>query len=835
MEVDRAAAKAAGYSDEEITKFEAQSAAARAAGYNETEIASYLNAEPPAEVAPPARNPDLEREVDTYFKGKDITPEGLEGLTAKYGLPIGNAADLVAYRKKYGYRKPVFDYKAAPSAMPSVAPDPQSEGVDFGNIVRSGARGALFDFNDEIEAGLRAPFSDLDYRQIKDSINADYDQWATANPGQALAGELTGGVASAFIPGVGLIGNVAKGVKALEGAGNLRKAWELSKAGMKSGAVTGALTGAGASKDMYDILPSTALGTGLGTVAGGIMSPAFAGANKIVRAGYRKATGAAPPTNRGEELGRGQILSAIERGPDDPSNILGEAALRNKYGVPYRLGDLSPELEKLTLATAGKPSVGQRGLIEDTYNRVTGTPSRVASQVRKAFPDANDYFKTEEEVLGNLRNTYSTLGEAAMNAGPVRDPKVMDLIHNPVMSKYWLKAKTMADAKVAAAQGRGEDPTKYKLALEMKPVLDAQGALVGLQPTGRKIPDVRTLDYLRRAMSDDIDSGFSGSSSAGKNAAGITKELREVLDSGLKTVPAYRTYLKAYSDEKSVEKALRLGRDSFGSQRPQEVKAFLDNPNLSAAERRAYGTGVVQHLLQPIENPQKLQNFAENIIGPNSMNATREKLKLVLPPREFDLMDAALSLEAKTFNQNMKLLSGNPEMARVNQALDESIREGVDAPAAILQLIANPTSPTYMARAVAHIARVLNHLPENAKKDKMYTEMARALKTDNVRDIARLLNTAEFERAARTAANEAQILKARTAAALAGKETAAMTQERTPNAPVGQLAPAGIIDGQVDESTPPIDVPLSAPDGVAGSVPDGGIVGLEPEADPIPE
>lgn len=783
MQFNVEAAKKAGYTDAEIADFRSQFDAATKAGYTPDEIDRFLADQSPQAPVP---NPAFEREAVKLLR-KPGGAQAAQNLAEKYGMQIANPNEIAMFQRRYGGSPEAFAYKASPEAIPTL-PTVEDDSFDLGNLARSVAKGATFNFADEVEAALRAPFSDKSYYDIKSEINAAYDKWAKDNWKQALAGEMLGGVATLAVPGVGALGATAKGAEA---AGAVRNAANLAKMGAKYGTGYGAIGGAGASENMNDIVPSTILGGIEGALAGAVASPALSYAGKGVKALYGKVAGRqAPAVDRAEQAAGAQIIRAVNRESSVPE-IEAAALLREKYGVPMALGDLSPELQKLQTKVARTPSEGQTALLEDVSATMRGAPERTKEQLHKAFPDADDYFRTEDVVADRLRKTYDTLGETALNAGQVRDKSIMKLIHNPVMSRYFLKAKQLADTNAAAAEARGEDPAKYLLKMELEPVLDAQGALIGLAPTGRTIPDVRALDYLRRAMSDDIDAGFSGTSSAGKSVASGIKDLRNALVSRMDaTIPAYRDYRAAYAGDKQVQDALRLGRDMFTRQRPQEVSALFKKPQskggFSAAERQAYAAGVMQHLLQPIENPSQLRNFADNIIG---SEATREKLKTVLPKAQYDVLEQSLKLEAENFKSNAKAIAGNPEMARISQEIEQTMADEGVSPHALITLLQNSASPTSWARFGVHLTGLWNKLPHRQARDKMFTAMAQALREKDTGKIVDLLNSAESQEAARIAAASAQQRRAAVTGAVAGDLAEQTMREPTPSAPAIEIAP----------------------------------------------
>ena len=115
-------------------------------------------------------------------------------------------------------------------------------------------------FGEEIEAGVRAPFSDEDYTTIRDRLRAQQAQFGKDYPVTQTGLEVVGGLG---LP-IGVAGTAIKAGKGILGA---------SKAGAIAGAGTGAVTGAGVAPEMADV-PASAAGYGAAGLALGATVPA---------------------------------------------------------------------------------------------------------------------------------------------------------------------------------------------------------------------------------------------------------------------------------------------------------------------------------------------------------------------------------------------------------------------------------------------------------------------------------------------------------------------------------------------------------------------------------
>jgi len=145
------------------------------------------------------------------------------------------------------------------------------------SALRGAAQGASLGFADEATAGVESLFTDKTYTQARDESRAAYEAAKNANPNTYLAGELGGGVATAFIPGLNLAKGASLAKMAAQGAG------------------IGAAAGLGASEadltegELGGALADTAIGAGLGAVA----APVIAAIPKVASLGAKglKGTG----------------------------------------------------------------------------------------------------------------------------------------------------------------------------------------------------------------------------------------------------------------------------------------------------------------------------------------------------------------------------------------------------------------------------------------------------------------------------------------------------------------------------------------------------------------
>jgi len=748
---------------------------------------------PEAPVATPMTDADkrkaYEAEVSAYIKSaaanKSFDASQLQSLASKYGMNVSNVQQIEDFYKKSGMLNPRVAYEDVNIPVAPTKPIVTEMGTagEGANRARAFAKGALFDFADEAEAATRmllsGELSADEYYKIKGQINYDYDKWAKANPGEALGLELGGGLAGTFIPGLGFIG---RGYQAATGIG------KIGSAALRSGLVgasSGVVSGIGAANTMGDI-PTEALEQG---ITGGLVSSLLPGGGRLAMRGkdavLRRLGRAGPTPDRVTVGAAEQINRAL--GDTSPETIAFMMQRGQKYGVPMELGMTTPEMARLTKAVISKPNEGREELVRTLAERQSEAPERFTEQVRAAFPDAQDYFTAQDAVTDRLRKIGEEGYEKSFAFGAVKDPTIQTLLKNPGVAGALKKAKETADIAANNAAARGEDPSKYMLKMEMEPVLDEAGTLVGLRPTGDIVPDVRTLHSIKRVLDEEITALYKAGD--GGRAEKLKDTRDQILDRLDKIVPEYRQARRMYAGDLEVRKALENGRDAMSrSVRPQEVqKAF---GKMSEAEKEAFRTGLMQRIIEPTEDTARSRNFAKEIMA----KGNREKLRTVLPKEQFRVLDAALKREAELFERTSKTLGGSPTtpLAQDLASLDNSIATGdFDT---VVSAVLNPTSPGNLARLGMWLA---SKVPGSKMSEKVYTKLAQALRTSDPQKLRGLLE--EYRQAEAIAARNIKVedvLSGRGAAAVGATAPAAVEDRSL------QMPPSVSIEKPLVEEAP---------------------------------
>jgi hypothetical protein len=727
--------------------------------------AAPADAVPMDDVAPQAPQEDIAgyeaglRDLYQQYseKKRPFAAADIEGLASKYNLQgrISNIPQIQEFFEKYGTLNPSL-VSVAPDAPPPEAVKQDEiigtvpQGGENTQRVRAFGKGVLFDFADELEAGARmvasGQMSSDEYYRLKEQINNDYNAWAKANPGEALALEAAGGIAGTFVPGVGIVGKgfqAATGISKLAGVGARAAA---------TGAASGALSGVGQAKTLGDIPQSLVENAALGAAFSAPVAKVLEYGGRGVNTAAQRLREKYGPGIEVYDAASGQFiripetpLTAADRkaaelltdaaGDTSIQRSIALTALANRQGVPMQLGTSTPRMTALTEKVAGKPSSGQEDLISNLVETRAGTAARagtaerVRDQAEAALPGAKkDYFAEEEAISDRLRSIGDNEYQRAFAVGEVNDPEIMAIINNPspIIRSIWQSVQNTAQI------------AEKELRMAMEPVLDAGGNLVGLAPTANAVPDVEVLDLFKRALDDRIQKGFKGTGSEGKFEADALKTLRNNMVSRLdQLVPEYREARAKYAGDLEVRDALRYGLDIFSRKiRPAELRKKLGD--MSEAEKEAVKTGGLEAMFRNIEGASG-GDLAKKLAGtPEKL----QKLKSIMGPQEAKFFERVMQKESQLYQRTGKITSGSRTavLAEGMDALDAALQKG-NIEEAVNFLMAGPQG------RLAAFGRFVGRMnPRKEFGDQVYTKLSRALsaqKPEELREVFEMLRRSQ--------------------------------------------------------------------------------------------
>ena len=612
----------------------------------------------------------------------------------------------------------------------------------WGNTARAVlGQGLAMGWGDELEAKIRTMSGDETYEEELAMIANSYDPYAEENPGTAIGGEIAGSflptvAAYAAAPFTGgataplAIANTAR-IAAL--ANKARQVFNNPMGrSMITGATSGTVSGAGTADEGnrgYGALQGLTFGLGLGTVlpiltrGGGAVLRAIG--DKMRKSGVRVEEGALR-----------RIYEAVSRNGGTPEDVAEQFMRDQELGVPSRMGNYNSATVNQMDTLASTEAAGdmiEAGLIDIQQD----ASERVVRQTDKVLGGDN-YYDMADELTQNLRTKAKGLYDEAYEFGSVDDQKILNLLeNNPRFKQAYEQAKRIAkneqDADIlAGGDGKAYELIPYEIAME------------GDKVVGALLPDVRTLDYVKRGLDDIIRRGFDGVGLAPAEAAALRKLRNGFVDTldevtEVDGVSAYKTARKMYAGEIEVIDALELGKTKFRSLAPEEIaKKFK---TMSAAEGEAFIIGVNRHLTDLVNNPSNSANYAQRIIGSKN---TRLKLQAMFPDLDdagMALYEAALLREAQLFKEiggtltnsrTAKRLAGQKDLESTDSVLD-AVALGVGTldtslTTMVANLLKGSTSSADMKRRMAEmlmsdnpeqVAAVVDSLIQFGKKSKV--------------------------------------------------------------------------------------------------------------------
>lgn len=647
-------------------------------------------------------------------------------------------------------------------------------------------------WGDEAEAWLRSKLpGSKGYDAELAKINREYAQYSAENPTIAPTLEFAGGVApvaaSYFLPG-GQAAAPATTARAVGALGKLR-AVAASPVGRSAltGLATGAVSGAGSAKPGERVS---------GGVTGGLIGTAVgAGAPVVIRgggAGARWLKDRLAP-NEAEITARaaGKVNKALEQAGLTPKQAEQIVAADRARNIPSTLANVSRPTVGLAETVAQRSGKAPE-IVEDVLEKQRlGARERTYAQSKQGL-GGGSYYDDEQRIIQDLRTKSDPAYKAAYAVGEVDDPMIMEMLQLPQFRSSWATARSIAEADAAAAKvnamrtGQPFNPDDYKLRDIYSIKYDMQtGAPVGVDVTGT-VPDVRTLDYMKRALDAQISAGYRSDNAATLASANAFKDLRNALrDRTKEVVPEYAQALQVYKGDKEILDALQSGMNDFGKMDHEEVIRLVKG--MSPTEMDAFRTGVVRDIYSRIMNTSGNMNAAQRVIGAPEMQAKLQPL--FDSPAKFELFKAALERESQLFQQSNRILGNSATGRRL--AAKEAFEEGPG----VGQVVGDAITGGFwgsLTNAAARFARSATMTDEMAEKT------AKLLMSSDPAEVAAAVKLLEDQAAAAVPK----------AAAVTRKELGLTTGTTAafPSAPIDEGAKPADIEADIGGDQAPVQI-----------------------------
>lgn len=625
-------------------------------------------------------------------------------------------------------------------------------------------QGLAFGFGDEAEAWLRSKLGDEEYEKALTQIRGEYGTFAKESPYLQIGGEILGGaapaVASLFVPG----GQAAApgALTRLFGLGtNLAQRTFGQNLARVTAASTaqGALSGAGTAEE-----GGRGQGAFVGGLTGGVLGATLPVIGQVGGATYRGVRQTlVPSTTKAKEWALDKLRMSLDDA--QPAQITQQVAEDIRMGVPASVANVTPGTVQLAESVVQRGGRAGRELEEVIEKQKEGSVRRVAERLKTSISPEN-YYAKDEALADNLRRNAQGAYETAYSAGEVNDPVINRLLADPKLKAAFDQGRELLDLDRLAEEAlETGDPSKYVI----REIYDPQfGKNIAL-------PDVRTLDYIKRGLDRQITAAFKNDPTLAVSLKKIRDRLVDRID---KVVPEYKAARAQYKGDIEILDALHMGKEDFTKMAPEEVAAFMQRA--SAGERDAFRVGVARRLYDVIASPTQDINAAKRIIGglsrPDAVGTIFES------PAERDFFMEVLKREDQLYRTANKILSGSPTAKRLEMQKALAGEEGLIEGAA-----STFTQGGILNSMLLSAAKLLS----KGVPDSYYEELSKLLKTgdpDDVAAVVELLEDLEKKMAGRKAR-----LGVRQAAYTSGT-VAAMPPAPLPE---GAVAPQDISESEV--------------------------------------
>jgi len=578
-----------------------------------------------------------------------------------------------------------FEVEANGQTYEVEAPDPQSvaaaiskmstpkkpEGLGDGQgILRQFANAASFGFDDEL-AGAASALTGGDYASARDSYRGERDQYADANPIKSFAAGLAGSLAT----GIGGAGKLAA-TKAGQSAVNAyRGATAMGRFGANAGlgAASGAIAGAG-NADEESRLAGAAGGALIGGATGSLVQPIAYGAKRMADVLAKPAMWAKDRITMGPEQQFSRKLSQALSRDGLTTEMAGKRL--NKLGPNAMLSDIGENVRGLGESFALQPGEAKRAANSALMQRAKGQGSRVTKAVMDGLDLGADDLNFDKQIAG----VHEAMREVGKGYAPLVDSvetpmneKLQRLMKGPMMRSALAKARTIVEDDIA--NGEAEEAVLKRLSsIEITPAkTDALGMLTegpGMNLGYETKPTLRVWDYAKRGLDSIINDGTD--SITGK----LSSEARRALVAKNKLLseidlvsPEYKDVRSKYSDQFSLESALKLGRAFFGKD-SEVTTRFLDD--MSDPEKAMFRAGAARAIRDKVLSAGETGDGYKRIFNSPLM---KERIRAIFPDAKSYTKFAREMERESTFSQTKNALLGNSRTAAREALKDDA---GVD-------------------------------------------------------------------------------------------------------------------------------------------------------------
>jgi hypothetical protein len=534
----------------------------------------------------------------------------------------------------------------------------------YGNI-EAGIQGLTFGFGDEFEAVIKTFKNKKPYEQNLAAVQFAKQEYEAEKPYQAMASEIAGSLPVAFAAGKTAVQMAGKIPQVANLLSKIPSSFSTVASTSGAGAAGGALTGAGTAQEGERMA-----GAEKGAVQGAILAP-------VVLAGMK--AGGATTKAVAEKLGIPDLAKTIvEATKDIPivKNITGKTAdffgmsgdamqrkadtkiiqalQRDSLTLPeiktameqIRVSGYKPE----TIMEFGGKATKQLGETVASYpgarvvaenlaeERKSGAGNRILTDFQQAFKVNKDPMEIADDII-KLRNAASKPLYDAAYASPVSigNKTIDNIMLDPAFQSAYARAN-----RIATREGF---------------------PLAPLKPEGNTF-DLKTIDYIKRGIDDEINWSKTPASGLGKDEVNSLKKVRGefmgVVDS---QAPAeYKQARQAFGGPTQVFDAIENGRGFFDID-ARTLKKTYDG--LNPAEKDGFAIGAYDAIRTKIQSGADGIDQIKRTFGSPEK---RDQIKVLIGDDAFKNLEMQLGREKAIRSTDIQITGGSPTQRRTEAA-----------------------------------------------------------------------------------------------------------------------------------------------------------------------
>jgi len=534
----------------------------------------------------------------------------------------------------------------------------------YGNI-EAGIQGLTFGFGDEFEAVIKTLKNKKPYEQNLAAVQFAKQEYEAEKPYQAMASEIAGSLPVAFAAGKTAVQAAGKIPQVANLLSKIPSSFSTVASTSGAGAIGGGLTGAGTAQEGERMA-----GAEKGAVQGAVLAP-------VVLAGMKAGTGATKAV--AEKLGIPDLAKTIvEATKDIPivRNITGKTAdffgmsgdaaqrkadtkiiqalQRDSLTLPeiksamdqIRLSGYKPETimefggkatKQLGETVASYP--GARAVAENlAEERKSGAGNRILTDFQQAFNVNKDPMEIADDII-KLRNAASKPLYDAAYASPVSigNKTIDNIMLDPAFQSAYARAN-----RIATREGF---------------------PLAPLKPEGNTF-DLKTIDYIKRGIDDEINWSKTPASGLGKDEVNSLKKVRGefmgVVDS--QAPSEYKQARQAFGGPTQVFDAIENGRGFFDID-ARTLKKTYDG--LNPAEKDGFAIGAYDAIRTKIQSGADGIDQIKRTFGSPEK---RDQIKVLIGDDAFKNLELQLGREKAIRSTDIQITGGSPTQRRTEAA-----------------------------------------------------------------------------------------------------------------------------------------------------------------------